>query len=142
MYDEAKHLKECRHTRDAGLNQNTVYYMRAYVTNSTGTAYGDQITFTTSLITGVGHASLKNNISLYPNPVNGIVHLDVNSLVASSVEIKIFNSNSTMVYHQSINNFNGESKAFADLSSLSKGVYYIQAVIGSQIFTDMLTVTE
>jgi uncharacterized protein (TIGR02145 family) len=33
-----------------GLNGNTTYYLRAYATNSIGTAYGNQVTFTTSEI--------------------------------------------------------------------------------------------
>lgn len=32
-----------------GLTANTTYYLRAYVTNSIGTAYGDQLSFTTAL---------------------------------------------------------------------------------------------
>ncbi|MBO4542948.1 MAG: T9SS type A sorting domain-containing protein [Bacteroidales bacterium] len=32
----------------AGLKANTVYYVRAYATNAMGTAYGNQITFTTT----------------------------------------------------------------------------------------------
>ncbi len=31
-----------------GLNPNTLYYVRAYATNTTGTAYGNEVTFTTS----------------------------------------------------------------------------------------------
>jgi len=31
-----------------GLNANTLYYVRAYAINSAGTAYGDQVTFTTT----------------------------------------------------------------------------------------------
>lgn len=31
-----------------GLSASTVYYVRAYATNSAGTAYGDQLTFTTT----------------------------------------------------------------------------------------------
>jgi len=31
-----------------GLNENTTYYVRAYATNSAGTAYGNQLTFTTT----------------------------------------------------------------------------------------------
>lgn len=31
-----------------GLTPNTLYYVRAYATNSEGTAYGDQVTFTTA----------------------------------------------------------------------------------------------
>ena len=30
-----------------GLTANTLYYVRAYATNSVGTAYGNQVTFTT-----------------------------------------------------------------------------------------------
>lgn len=33
-----------------GLNSTTTYYVRAYATNSIGTAYGDQVTFTTPKI--------------------------------------------------------------------------------------------
>lgn len=31
-----------------GINQNTTYYVRAYATNSEGTAYGNQVSFTTN----------------------------------------------------------------------------------------------
>jgi hypothetical protein len=34
-----------------GLAANTMYYVRAYATNSAGTAYGNEITFTTSAVT-------------------------------------------------------------------------------------------
>ena len=35
-----------------GLSSNTTYYVRAYATNSSGTAYGNQVTFTTSISIG------------------------------------------------------------------------------------------
>ncbi len=35
-----------------GLTANTLYYVRAYATNSEGTGYGNEVTFTTSPITG------------------------------------------------------------------------------------------
>ncbi len=31
----------------SGLNQSTIYYVRAYATNSYGTSYGEEVTFTT-----------------------------------------------------------------------------------------------
>jgi len=37
-----------------GLTPNTVYYVRAYATNSTGTAYGNQVSFTTTDAGGGG----------------------------------------------------------------------------------------
>ncbi|NSW93969.1 MAG: fibrobacter succinogenes major paralogous domain-containing protein [Bacteroidales bacterium] len=35
-----------------GLTAGTVYYVRAYATNSAGTGYGNQVTFTTSAVAG------------------------------------------------------------------------------------------
>lgn len=35
----------------SGLTENTTYYVRAYATNSKGTAYGNQVNFTTTAIT-------------------------------------------------------------------------------------------
>ncbi len=125
-----------------GLNQNAVYYVRAYVTNSAGTAYGNQLTFTASSLTVLSNASLKNNISIYPNPVKGAVHLDINSLNAASVEIRILNFNSSMVYLRKINNFKGDAQELLDLSFLEKGVYSIQVATDGEIFTDKLIVAE
>lgn len=45
-----------------GLVVNTVYYVRSYVTNSGGTYYGNQVSFTT----------LSGNISLSTNPVTSM----------------------------------------------------------------------
>ena len=36
-----------------GLTPNTTYYIRAYATNSAGTAYGNEVTFTTTILTTV-----------------------------------------------------------------------------------------
>src|SRR5665647_1524141 len=36
-----------------GLSPNTLYYVRAYATNANGTAYGNELTFTTSQATAV-----------------------------------------------------------------------------------------
>ncbi len=43
----------------AGLSPVTVYYARAYATNSTGTAYGAEISFTT--ISGIGFATVTTS---------------------------------------------------------------------------------
>ena len=42
-----------------GLNQGTLYYVRAYATNSEGTAYGDEVSFTTICT----HSVTTNNVS-------------------------------------------------------------------------------
>ena len=44
------------------LNPNTPYYVRAYATNSTGTGYGDQVSFTTQWITGGTVTDIDGNV--------------------------------------------------------------------------------
>jgi hypothetical protein len=80
----------------SGLTPNTIYYVRAYATNSTGTAYGNEVNFTTLT---------PNNAAMYPtgtvfcnnvitavvnvtNPVTGKIWMDRN-LGASRVALNI-----------------------------------------------------
>ncbi|MDP3461929.1 MAG: PKD domain-containing protein [Bacteroidales bacterium] len=56
----------------ADLNPNTTYYVRAYATNSIGTAYGQQRTFTT---TGTGSAPVA---AFTGSPTSGTTPLTVN----------------------------------------------------------------
>ncbi|MCF8146618.1 MAG: IPTL-CTERM sorting domain-containing protein [Deltaproteobacteria bacterium] len=64
-----------------GLSPNTTYYVRAYATNSVGTAYGDEVSFTTNTqtptvttqaVSGIGNASADGNGNITdlgsPNP--------------------------------------------------------------------------
>src|SRR5690606_32531824 len=51
----------------------TTYYVRAYAINAVGTSYGSEESFITSTL-GLDD-SLKNAISLYPNPVNNLLFI-------------------------------------------------------------------
>ncbi len=44
--------------------------MRAYATNAIGTAYGSQVTFTTTSPNAVQDIIANNGIQVYPNPFN------------------------------------------------------------------------
>jgi len=44
----------------SGLTAGTLYYVRAYATNSAGTAYGNQVTFTTVSVTGTIEISIED----------------------------------------------------------------------------------
>ncbi len=57
----------------SGLTPNTTYYARAYATNSLGTAYGQQVTFTTNDVTAV--AELPTVIT---SPVTNIIQNHAN----------------------------------------------------------------
>jgi len=42
------------------LSQNTLYYVRAYVTNSNGTSYGSQVSFTTIMLIPIAYSNTYN----------------------------------------------------------------------------------
>ncbi len=54
----------------SGLSNSTTYYVRAYATNSTGTSYGNQLTFTTPassvVLTNIVNYMDAGNVSSYP----------------------------------------------------------------------------
>jgi len=52
----------------SGLTANTTYYLRAYATNSVGTAYGNELSFTTTLAIG---DSYQGGIVFYLNGTGG-----------------------------------------------------------------------
>jgi uncharacterized protein (TIGR02145 family) len=67
-----------------GLNANTTYYVRAYATNSAGTAYGNELSFTTTSL--IGSLSSLNCSGSTNNGVltAGIVASGVSSIIPYS----------------------------------------------------------
>jgi len=58
-----------------GLTPGITYYIRAYATNSAGTAYGDQVSFKCDLNTSIN--DIKNSeINVFPNPISGILTIE------------------------------------------------------------------
>jgi len=54
----------------SGLNYSTIYYVRAFATNSVGTAYGNQVSFTTTAGTVVSFTTVASSSWTVPAGVN------------------------------------------------------------------------
>jgi len=76
---------------------------------------------------GVGFAELssKSQISLYPNPVQNILNIALSNTVVE--QVNIFDANGRLV--RQIGNISNSMRI--DVSSLNKGLYYLQ-IIGDQ----------
>jgi uncharacterized protein (TIGR02145 family) len=61
-----------------GLSANTTYYVRAYATNSQGASYGQQISFTTSTVTGDVQKDTPTSVVDITNPATGKTWMDRN----------------------------------------------------------------
>ncbi len=61
-------------TNISGLTSNMTYYVRAYATNSAGTGYGDEKTFTTSATSDFAFTLSATNVKFSSATLNGIVN--------------------------------------------------------------------
>ena len=106
-----------------GLISSTTYYVRAYATNTVGTAYGNQISFTTSNSTiGISETDFfENPLTIYPNPSNSIITIVVNADLIGS-ELELLNSEGKFILSEKIT----ENQFVIDLSNLSNGLYFMK----------------
>jgi uncharacterized protein (TIGR02145 family) len=103
-----------------GLESSTLYYVRAYATNSEGTAYGDQVSFTT-LVTGLEFIS-EGKMTVFPNPFSDM------AVIASERGIEkvvMHNISGQAVLERTVS---GSNQMTINVEHLSKGVYLMTVV--------------
>lgn len=93
------------------------------VKDSLGAISGDQVTITINKVTEVLNKTSNNDIKFYPSPVEQVLH--VNSIYGSIERMKVYNS-------YGIKAMEITNRKHIDMSSLIKGVYFIEATIGEQ----------
>jgi hypothetical protein len=64
-------------------------------------------------------------MSLYPNPSNGEVNLNINGLTSNEISVSIVNTNGQIVYQKNVSTINGELREIIDLKDKAKGVHII-----------------
>jgi trimeric autotransporter adhesin len=77
----------------AGLDDNSVYYVRAYATNSVGTAYGNEVSFTT-LIDGIGDTP-ENGFSAWLSGSDLLIRIEGASQLE---ELAIYDMNGRLLH--------------------------------------------
>jgi uncharacterized protein (TIGR02145 family) len=107
-----------------GLNPNTLYYVRAYATNEAGTAYGNEVSFTTNpvvapvittaSITGITSSSARSG---------GTITSDGGSEVTSRGVCWATGTNPTVEDNKTTNG-SGTGNFEADITGLSSGTTY------------------
>jgi len=104
-----------------GLQANTTYYVRAYASNSVGTAYGDEQQFNT-LVSVLETVNGKININFFPNPVGDYLIVESESTIAESK----FNLFSVEGKEVSISSERvSENQIRISTNQISKGLYFL-----------------
>jgi hypothetical protein len=106
-----------------GLVQGTTYYYKAYATNSGGTSYGSQESFTAG--------SIGNGFTLYPVPVQRGTNLRVtmNDIKPGYYGLMLYNSDGKLVYQHNMNIQSGFiNQEFTIPGWLPQGIYRVNLV--------------
>jgi hypothetical protein len=103
-------------------SQNGIYVVR--VTDSNGCVYAYSAGYNYALITGINGVAVKNDISIYPNPTNGLVSIATNLFTYERYNVSVTDVHGKLL--MSVENTNT-----LDLSELPNGVYFVSVLTES-----------
>ncbi len=81
-----------------------------------------------NLTTTINEATYLNNISIYPNPNNGIFNISISSQINKGI-IAVYNSIGALVYLQEITN----QENSIELSNQANGLYFVKVMSDNKI---------
>lgn len=103
--------------------------------------YIDNISITT--VTGIEESVIKNNISVYPNPVASFTTVDFDLLEASNVSILLLNQFGQVLRNENLGRLSsGEQQYLLNIKTIPNGIYFLNIKAGQRIITEKLTVTN
>ena len=86
----------------------------------------------TPVVQGIEFTKLDKNISVYPNPTNGIVNIKFNDTWRGDVNFKITDIFGRSITERILDNKNASSSHSIDISNSNDGVYIIQLLQGDK----------
>jgi hypothetical protein len=112
-----------------GLTHNTKYYVRAYASNSNGTAYGNEEIFTTAIESSINNNFFSNFFisEPFPNPFTDETTIKYTLISKSQIIFNIYNTLGQQVYSDNIiDQSRGSHFIVINRNKLTSGVYYYQ----------------
>jgi hypothetical protein len=108
------------------LIYNTSSILMIFTSNNTINKGGWEANYNTTV--GIEENEFVNNMNIYPNPANNNLNLSFNINTPQNISIKLSNVTGQNVYSETHSNFNGVFNKNIDVSSLSKGVYFVNVL--------------
>ncbi len=131
-----------------GTLSGTNYRVRVVDYNSYGTPQADTITvdngvnlaINASCPTGINEIYLKDFISIYPNPSEGIFNLEIKTLTALDITIEIRNVVGSIVCGKSFDNLIADNLIPIDIARFGKGMYIVKVKKGDDYIFKKISV--
>jgi len=95
-------------------------------------------------VVGVAEINLLNGVSVYPNPTKEFAQVVFNSKVAGKLDYNVKDINGRVIMSNMFLANIGKNLFIIDFrnNQLSKGVYFIELIIGEQLTTHKLVISE
>lgn len=128
---------------NASPTDTTTYYVT--VTDSLGCTQTDSIEIQVQKVETPVNTGLNTNqlteLSIYPNPNQGIFTLKIWGSVSSAYSLRIFNLQGSNVFEKH-GSFANEKQLLTDISNLETGIYLIKLQISDKVFTQKLILNK
>ena len=123
------------------------YFYITSINPGTGGAGGGTYNFTLNqegifsiakATTGIEDIQSNASIDIYPNPSNGLFNLNLSNISDSKLKLEVYNLMGEKVWQSS---FNTENSTI-NLTSLSKGIYYLSVKSSNTTITKKITIIK
>jgi hypothetical protein len=91
---------------------------------------------------GIVPLSLNSTFSVYPNPANNTLNVDLETQVPGPVEFSIFDLTGKLVMVRNEKATSGSNRFSFDMSTLSEGIYMLEVNEGGNIRTQRISVVR
>ena len=112
------------------LTVNSGKAMVMWSTNSTIRGAGWNASYTTTT-DGVNNIKALSDLSVYPNPTDGMLNIQFTMNQSQSVRMEILSLNGEIMYNQDLGSVTGSIDKQIDLSSFAKGIYILRLISDS-----------
>lgn len=86
-------------------------------------------------VSGMDEKNLLNNVTLFPNPTSGIVHISIQNAAFNNLYISIIDILGKEIYAASDKNNSANYYKQINLEGFAKGIYYVKLMCDSEIRT-------
>jgi hypothetical protein len=119
-------------------------YTNAMIMFRSLSQYGDELYIDDINIqasTGINSIDLNSEISLFPNPSNGMVYVNTSLPSAQNIEIRIFDVIGRTIGYVKQNDVTNNTFSF-DLSDKTNGVYFVEIIANGESITKKLVLNR